>query len=231
MDIGIRGNIQSKGLTDSRIDPYSVFGKEDDAVKKFGKESENIVRSPWRDEISDHKLENVVAMSSDGDTLQVKRTFFGKGSEQNGSVVDKTDVEKRSEEPAKSGGDLEINAEKSSEDMPRKITSFAGYTLQQIEQLYRQGQISRQQYEKQLELKKTQTEEMRSGDKERIEELSRLSREYTGTKMDSEAVATAFSKDSNSNAKVSAGDRLEIMENLKKTNDFDRLSKNGGVGN
>ncbi len=226
MDLGVKGITPGVNLGNDSVGAKNVSNEENDAIKESEKKSEKVISPLWGNETENSELENVIAMSADGDTLQVEQAVSNDSLEENGTVVNKTGEDKRPEEIMGSTS-REIDIKETLEDKPRKITSFAGYTFQQIEQLYRQGRISRQEYEKQLKIKKENAEEARNDNEDKIEELSKLNREYTNTQMDSEAIVTAFSGEANSNAKVSAKERLDIIENMQNANNIDRLNNNG----
>ena len=95
-----------------------------------------------------------------------------------------------------------------------KITSFAGYTEDQLRQLYQRGEISRQDYEKQVKLKEELKEET-SGDTGEVNRMMKgvLGLSNEGDK-DRTELKALFSEDSSD--KIPAAERIAFMDAVEK---------------
>ena len=91
-----------------------------------------------------------------------------------------------------------------------KVTSFAGYTEDQLRQMYQKGEISRQDYEKQVKLKE-QLKEEASGDTGEVNKMMKgvLGLSNEGEKDETELKAL-FSEDSSD--KIPTAERIAFMD-------------------
>ncbi|MBR5422265.1 MAG: hypothetical protein IK115_14075 [Lachnospiraceae bacterium] len=107
------------------------------------------------------RLEDVIATSKDGDTVQATKTAIEqlKEDEEEGRVVPKDSLMAAKEttaaiNPAKERIEeeqKEKEEKEEEEEEQQQITSFAGYTDAQLKQLYVKGDISKQDYDKEIE--------------------------------------------------------------------------------
>jgi len=160
----------------------------DDENKAFKAESERIKSeidsSLKKTEEVDFSKDNLISISEDGDTLQASKAGIN-ASTTKGALVT------ASEDGAVTqiGVNKEIkeneDAKEAKEDALRdtkKVTSLAGFSKQQVEQLYRQGQITRYEYDKNMEQRAEREEKMNT---------STVSEEEVKTQMSAQE---AFSK-------------------------------------
>ena len=138
-------------------------------------------------------LENVVSVSEDGDTVQVSEDGATELEESaSGAVVSRTDAEEKASireeedieiEPVEAPEIEPIEApeitpiENNTGDDKRQINSFVGYTDQQVEQMYLEGEISQNDYNTEI-ARREEIEEARkaegdkfSSDMSRLEEI------------------------------------------------------------
>ena len=216
------------------------------------------VKAPEKTEQA-QELENVIAKSKDGDTVQVSENSaeklsedaFGRmdiigrdtDQEDNGTVVDaqvsaiaseadgrnadekvipnisaavaapapkpeiETSEDKEKEEEA-------VKAVESDTDDQPKITSFAGYTEDQLKQMYQKGEISKRDFDKQMELKESLKEETQGDDSETSKMVQGvLGLENVG-KQEAEELKTVFSEDTSD--RISTEQRIAVMDALEK---------------
>ena len=174
----------------------------------------------------DDALENVVSVSDDGDTVQVS----DEGAEEllestSGAVVSQGET---IAEAAREEEDIEIEPIEAPEIEPieapeitpvdtetatqkQDITSFAGYTDQQVEQMYLEGEISQSDYNNEI----ARREEMRASDaadrEEFSREMGRLEEADTRTQMADFAIESAVE---NGNEKIGLNERLQAVDSV-----------------
>ena len=155
------------------------------------------------------QLENVVSKSKDGDTVQVSDKSSEKLEE---DAFGRVDILKKEDEAKKAEEEKEKEAE---EKEQQRITSFAGLTEDQLEMMYRKGEISKQEYDKQIELKESlkETEEKVEGDTEKM--VKGVLASENKMNRDSEEMKAAFSDDSSDTTK--AAERINLMDTIEKT--------------
>ncbi len=212
------------------------------------------------------RLENVIAVSEDGDTVQASEEGISrleteenvnpavaeedeKEEEENGKVVVnentvKEQIEAAEEESEKRKKILEdistaserayqvrdlfraaaeektgeIRDQRAEElNAPEQIKSFTGYSDVQLQQLYRKGEISKLDYDREIESR----EEKRESQKENNEEFSRetaVEAQLTEqTARDGQMIKIAFSDDSSDTTR--AEDRVDMIQ--KANENFD----------
>ncbi len=174
-------------------------------------------------------LENVVSVSEDGDTVQVSDEGSRELDESaSGTVISQTD---REPETSRFEEDIEIEpitppeitpieapeiasetaAAEETESADRDITSFAGYTDQQVEQMYLEGEISQNDYNNEI----ARREEMEASEREEREQLSRdmgrLDERASRNEMADFAIENAVE---NGNDKIGLNERLQAVDSL-----------------
>lgn len=159
---------------------------------------ENIKDSAEERRNNTRELENVVSISEDGDTVQVDPNTETTAQRAGEGAVTMRESDTRSEE----------NSE------PPEITSFAGYSASQIEQLYLQGRISRQEYETQMANRQERSSTNEEQNSANAKELARLNGTLSRAEMDASAINTAFSNRANDNAPISGTERIAAMERV-----------------
>ena len=174
-------------------------------------------------------LENVVSVSEDGDTVQVSDEGSRELDESaSGTVISQTD---REPETSRFEEDIEIEpitppeitpieapeiasetaAAEETESADRDITSFAGYTDQQVEQMYLEGEISQNDYNNEI----ARREEMEASEREEREQLSRdmgrLDERASRNEMADFAIENAVES---GNDKIGLNERLQAVDSL-----------------
>lgn len=173
-------------------------------------------------QISRQNLENVVSRSEDGDTVQVKPET---------KELTMGTVTMRESEPSQAQKFLEERRKKEAEDDSRatEITSFAGYTSSQIERLYQQGRISRQDYEREMANRRDRNEATASNNAQTEREMARLNGTLSRAQMDASAIDAAYGSGSNANSPASASERIDAMQRMQDYNQTqDSLRVNEG---
>ncbi len=99
-----------------------------------------------------------------------------------------------------------------------KITSFAGYTEDQLKQLYQKGEISKGDFDRQMEIKEALKEESDQETNEEDGSVSKMIRGVLGTESkggrDEAEIKAAFSEDSSD--KTDAAERIAIMDTIER---------------
>ena len=190
-------------------------GKEQQVEKK---QTDSIQEEKEQKEKRKEQLENIVSVSEDGDTVQVSekgqaeledkehvRVVADSETRQENYAVKQenfdvsADVKKAAaddkDEEAKKAG---IVQEDDDEDKPaasKKIMSFSGYTDAQVEQLYRKGEISRYDYEKEMTKREEQLEKKLETGHAFSEEMSENIQTQETAERRSNAVEMAYAAD------------------------------------
>ena len=171
-------------------------------------------------------LENVVSVSDDGDTVQVSDEGAEELSEStSGAVVSQREA---AGEAIRAEEDIEIEPIEAPEIEPieapeltptgsetetakRDITNFAGYTDQQVEQMYLEGEISQNDYNNEI----ARREELEASDREDREqfsrEMGRLEEADTRAEMADFAIESAVES---GNEKIGLNERLQAVDSV-----------------
>lgn len=185
-------------------------------------------------------LEDVVAVSEDGDTLQVREEDTAKASydlfeDEDLSSIDNDAVklEKKETKP--------IDDEKKEVDLPpmfrdddnepveevskpeiktttSNITSYAGYTDTQLKQMYLDGEISKYNYDKEMESRDEEKQNIASSNKDFSKEVMNTVSGMEKVSEDAEQIQIAFGNNSNQTPDPST--RVEIMSALQSVTNF-----------
>lgn len=165
---------------------------------------------------SQRTLENVVSVSEDGDTVQVDpKTENVAAMANEGAVTQRQSAAESLREKEREDQRLRDEA---ANDQSQQITSFAGFTVSQIEQLYQQGRISRQDYERQLQIRQERTQSAMDSNSQNSENLARIDSANNRAQMDAQAIRSAFGDNSNDNAAASATERMTAMQRIQDNN-------------
>lgn len=200
--------------------------KEDNKSLEASKEA--------REKLREELLENVISVSEDGDTVQVSDDGSDKLSNTQNNIFDNDIFEE--EEPVRISApdsysvdvtskvpldtDIDLsdeNTDKAS-DQTSKITSFKGYTDTQLEQMYLKGEISKYNYDQEIDARKAQREELQNDNNDTSKEMMSTVTGMERVSQDSKQLQEAFSDDSA--ATPDAAKRVEIMSALQ---DFTKL--------
>lgn len=161
-------------------------------------------------------LENVVSVSEDGDTVQVDPNTENVAAMANeGAVTERPSAAQALYEKQQEDQKAKDEA---ANDRSQEISSFAGYTASQIEQLYQQGRISRQDYERQLQIRQERTQSAMDSNSQNSENIARLNDATNRAQMNASAVKSAFGDNSNDNAAASATERMNAMQRVQDNN-------------
>lgn len=164
------------GLIDgisSRIEPVANYYNAPDKAKT--EESTSVKTDETK------VLGNVVAQSEDGDTLQENKESLE--ALKDGLVLKKADSQAKEEtkadsltkeelspaqkylEQQKEAAKKKAEQEKSeSDEQDKEVSSLIGMTKSQVEQLYREGRISKDQYDKNMQLRDELAEKIQGND-------------------------------------------------------------------
>ncbi len=203
-------------LEDDRFGRVDVLPK--DGEKKADEESQALYKTDQKTEEQKAfslKEEEKKLSNLPGTDQKMEEQKAASIKEDEEKPLNTTGVDQRSEDQ-KSLAIKEQDKEKAQEKEEKKqaVTSFAGMTEDQLEVMYRKGEISKQEYDKQVELKESlkETEEEFEGDTEKMVK-GVLSTENKAER-DSEEMKVAFSEDSSD--KTEAAERIVIMDTLEK---------------
>lgn len=162
----------------------------------------------------ERQLENVVSRSEDGDTVQVDPTTAELAT---GSVT----ARDNSSDAAQALQDKQREDQQRADEIAMKrqerqaeVTSFAGYTTSQIEQLYQQGRISRQDYERQIAIREERTQSTMDSNSASSEQFARLNGTMNRAERDAQAINTAYSDSANQSYMQTAQDRIDAMQRI-----------------
>ncbi|MCR4674630.1 MAG: hypothetical protein K5675_06445 [Lachnospiraceae bacterium] len=190
----------------SEVNADTAKVKADDAAKA---RAEDAAKTKERHE---KELENVVARSKDGDTVQVSDDGATELSESKDGIVVAESVElvDNRTEP-----DYEIELPEAPEIVVPETTDsfeidgppYGGYTAQQLETSYQQGEISAYAYNSELERRAAIREAAMGEVEETSEELGGLDAESERVEQADFAIETAVESDS----KIDIEDRMEAI--------------------
>ncbi len=157
----------------------------------------------------DQGAENAVALEEEGRNADEK--VIPNITASAAAPADKPQIKKPDEDDEKKEEAVKAIEEESEKP---KVTSFAGYTEDQLRQMYQRGEISRQDYEKQIKLKEELKEEV-SGDTGEVNKMMKgvLGLSNEGEKDETELKAL-FSEDSSD--KTPAAERIAFMDAVEK---------------
>ena len=133
---------------------------------------------------------------------------FGFGIRGDGRLTPKT-IRKEIREEAKEERQEERQEERLEAQMAEK-TSFAGYTDQQVEQLYLQGVISKSDYDQEMGRREAQEEERTQETGERTQRFQADLNTRNNNEVVQEELTTAYEPDSNDN--LEPQDRVQIIQ-------------------
>ncbi len=188
------------------------------------------------------QLEDVVSISKDGDTVQVKPESAQKLEDDAfGTVIRRSDEEEKEEnaqlikESEKRREEIEEAIEKNREAAERRaenaekqsaeaeedqqaltgnITSFAGYTDSQLETMYLKGDISKIDYDKEMSSREEKREAETANTAEFNQTMTENGLERTKVEINEETLAQAFAPGAN-NDTIRPEDRVDIVEKLQ----------------
>ena len=203
-------------------------------------------------ESKEENLKDVVAVSTDGDTVQVSedgreklndeqlgRVVLKEGDEEAKGIAVNDDKakkaaaereaiakedEERKERISELNADIEKAAEEKKAERSEKliedknageeeskpeITSFAGYTESQLEQMYLKGDITMQDYNNEISQRQEALEAMEEEDNEFSKEMNAEISQAAQVSRGTEAIENAF--DENANDNISAQDRIQFI--------------------
>lgn len=99
------------------------------------------------------------------------------------------------------------------QEKQRQVTSLAGMTKQQLDQLKREGRISQQQYDTQMQRRKDQLQESSDKSAEAAKIGSAADRAMTNNNLENMSTRVAFSNQSSDT--ISAQTRLDAMQTIR----------------
>ncbi|MCR5789275.1 MAG: hypothetical protein K6G83_05230 [Lachnospiraceae bacterium] len=111
--------------------------------------------------------------------------------------------------------DFKIQSEDDKGDAKPQITSYAGYTENQLEQMYLKGDLSKQDYDKAVEAKEKQKEAIKEEDSETTKKLSGLVTMEDQQDKDAEELTDIFGPYTSDT--FTEKERADILETLDKT--------------
>ena len=107
----------------------------------------------------------------------------------------------------------EINDEKKEEQARQNITTYTGYTDEQLQRMVREGQISQNDYNKEMDARKDRTEAAIENNNEFARDMAVNISEEELTTRQGEELRTVFSEDSND--VPDAETRAEVLDKLQ----------------
>lgn len=221
-------------MADIRIDPvntspvYPAAPNAGNAARAqqnaaADRSQDNKVQTPDDDKtkVSEKELEDVIAVSRDGDTVQaseiskerLEEDAFGKMVVNEEKEEDNRLEEERKEE-VKEEAVKEENREEAQEkyDTAQNNMTYAGYTDAQLEQMYLKGDISKNDYDKEMEAREERLETEQEEDSANSERMVRLGAMAEDSERDAMELENAFSPDSSDT--ISGADRMAVIEAL-----------------
>ena len=172
------------------------------------------------------ELEDVVSVSKDGDTVQVREDSAELLEDEKFGKVDVLDQElagvynAREETPnieIKQPEPVETEEKVSEIDTESgqgtQINSYAGYTDSQLEQMYLKGEISKNDYDKEIAARKAREEEMKTEDSEDSKLAGKLAGAENKEDEDSIEMKKVFSEDASDT--FSAKQRADVIDTLQ----------------
>lgn len=109
-------------------------------------------------------------------------------------------------------GRREAEQEEEEEEYNQKLASYNGISDQRLEQMYLQGEISRMDYDKEMEAREERREAENAGAEQFSNEMTGMSVLEESGKLDLSQIQTAFSPEANDT--ISAEDRMAIIETM-----------------
>jgi len=208
-------------------------GEAEREVEEVRREAEELAAKPERE------LENVVAVSEDGDTVQVSEEGNEKLEDQARGSVKRLDQQEEPqaaqvlEEQARAAREMreaiqaarearaqsreesreQAGEEQAREEETREITSFAGYTNTQLERLYRDGAISRHDYEQEMEAREDDQAATMEEGRELDRQMGQIASARQQVQADEETVETLASGESSDSIDVQI--RAQMLANLQ----------------
>lgn len=134
------------------------------------------------------------------------------------------DIE-RKEDAAKDAARAQADEEADEKEYEQKITSFAGYTKDQIEQMYLDGKISQYDYNKEIESREKRIENIQVSNEELSKNMNALDEIGRNVENNGNAIAAATSEQASqtltAQQKLDAIDTLTDREAAEKKNSED----------
>ena len=195
-------------LSEDAFGRMDIIGRSDGADKSDTDDTET-GNAAGDKSVADPGAASVVAMEEEGRNADEK--VIPNITASAVAPADKPEVNKPDEDDEKN--EEAVKAIEEEGEKP-KVTSFAGYTEDQLRQMYQKGEISRQDYEKQVKLKE-QLKEEASGDTGEVNKMMKgvLGLSNEGEKDETELKAL-FSEDSSD--KIPTAERIAFMDAVEK---------------
>ena len=174
------------------------------------------------------KLEDVVSVSEDGDTVQVKEDSAERLEEDRFGHVDIVDQELAGvynapaetpnieiKAPEKPEVEEELPAIETGSGQGTQITSYAGYTDSQLEQMYLKGEISKNDYDKEIASREAREEALKDEDEETSELAGKIAGTENKEKEDAIELKKVFSEDaSDTFTAAQRADTIDTLQNM-----------------
>ena len=194
-------------LSEDAFGRMDIIGRSDGADKSDTDDAET-GNAAGDKSVADPGAASAVAMEEEGrnaDEKVIPNITASAVAPADKPEIKRTEDDEKNEEAVKP---IEEEGEKP------KVTSFAGYTEDQLRQMYQKGEISRQDYEKQIKLKEELKEEA-SGDTGQVNKMMKgvLGLSNEGDKDETELKAL-FSEDSSD--KIPTTERIALMDAVEK---------------
>ena len=109
-------------------------------------------------------------------------------------------------------GNKRAEEEEEEEEYNQKLASYTGISDQKLEQMYLQGEISRMDYDKEMEAREERREAENTGNNQFGNEMTGMAVLEESGKRDLDQIETAFSPEANDN--IEAADRMAIIESM-----------------
>ena len=205
-------------LAEDAFGHMEVKQENGEAVSAVSNETQETVTTG---EVTDEAIAERVQTAIDGtesqqtiaESVDKRLTFGTRTDEAIGESVDRTLNGTSRTEQAIEAGDKRADQEEAEKEYNEKLASYQGISDMKLEQMYLQGEISKIDYDQEMESR----EEIREAEGQ---ESAQFSGQMTGAAVleqngqrELRELETAFSPESNDN--ISSNDRMEILQTLE----------------
>lgn len=150
------------------------------------------------------------------ESIDKARTNTSRTEEAISQSVDRTVNGESRTEQAIEAGNKKADEEEAEEEYLQKLSSYQGISDMRLEQMYLQGEISKTDYDQEMESRKEEREAESEEDAAFENKMTGAAVLMDGAQRDLDQITTAFSDEANNT--ISAEDRMEIIETLDAQN-------------
>ena len=181
--------------------------RSDEASSTDGQVTEEAIAQSAVTAIEGSATQQAIADSTEDRLVNGSRTdeAISESTERAAEGTDRT-------EQAIEAGNERADQEEAQEEYNQKLASYNGISDMKLEQMYLQGEISKIDYDKEMEAREERKEAENKDDARFGNEITGAEVLKEGGERDLRQIETAFSGEANDN--ISANDRMEIIETL-----------------